>query len=73
MNLIEVAKDVFIDPNEVASVEYDATYKWSGSWSGGCNIKDFEGSRVTMKNGRKIFIKDVSPHTVMVRLKKESE
>lgn len=64
---IEVAKEVFIDPAEVASVERDTVYN-SNSPSGTNIYVNFDGSRIILKNGRKIFINKVMPNEVMAKL-----
>jgi hypothetical protein len=55
--MIEVVENVFINPDEVASVEEHVTTKYLGSFSDSYPVKDFEGSRVILKSGRKIYIK----------------
>jgi len=64
----KITEDVYLNPDCVVSVEYDATYKNVGSPSDSCMEKDFEGTRVTLNNGRKVFISGLTPAQVMEKL-----
>lgn len=68
-NFIKLAPEVYVKPDEVISVERETTYKdRSPSPSDSCLIKDFDGSRVILKNGRKIYIRDVFPDAILKML-----
>lgn len=69
MKLIKIDDNTFLNSDEVCSVEYDCTYKYgSESPSDTCLIKDFEGTRVILKNGRKVFIKNIMPDEIVEKL-----
>lgn len=59
MTLIEVTPDIFIDPSEVCSIEKEMAI----SNPSGTHIL-FWGSVVTTKNGRKIYVKELTPQAV---------
>jgi len=69
-NLKQIAPNTFVDPNEVVSIEHDETYRYEGlSPSDSCMIKDFDGTKLTLKNGRKVFINNMMPSEVLELLK----
>lgn len=69
MNLIKIADEVFVRPDEVVSVERDTTYEWESSSPSDSNIRvNFDGSRIILKNGRKIFIRNVFPEAILKTL-----
>jgi hypothetical protein len=73
-NLIKIAPEVFVRSDEVVSVERDTTYKYSSSSpSDYCLLKDFDGSRVILKNGRKVYVRGVFPAEILKMLEKECE
>lgn len=68
-NLIEVHKNIFIDPSEVVSVEHDVVKDYcSASISDHSMYEKFNGSKIYLKNGRKIHIDGVMPKTVLEKL-----
>lgn len=56
----EVTKDIFVDENEVVSIE-------AARWSTGVKT-EAAGSLITLKNGKKIYVKDLTPATIKARL-----
>lgn len=67
--IVEIAPEVYIDSEEFASVERDTTYKYSSpSPSDTTLLVDFDGSKIFLKNGRKIFVKGIFPKEVMLKL-----
>lgn len=76
VNLIQITPEIFVDPSEVVSVEHDQTFRDCGSISDPCMVKEFDGTRITLKNGRKVFINHTMPSEVISKLsqdKKECE
>lgn len=68
MNLLKLNETTFIDPLEIVSIEYDATFKNVGGASDACMVKDFDGTRLTLKNGRKVFIHGMHPSEVVAKV-----
>jgi hypothetical protein len=68
MKLVKINETVFIDPTEVCSIEKN-TVEHSNSPSGSDSWFSWTGSVVTLKNGRKIYVKDLSPDTIFELLK----
>lgn len=67
--MIQITEDIFIDPAEVASVERDTTYKYdSPSPSDATLLVDFDGSKIFLKNGRKVFVRNIFPKEIMQKL-----
>lgn len=67
--MIKITDDIFIDPTEVASVERDTTYKYSSpSPSDTTLLVDFDGSKIFLKNGRKVFVRNIFPKEIMQKL-----
>lgn len=71
MKLIKIAPCVFVDPSEVVSVERDTTYVHGPSPSDTHPYVDFDGSRVTLKSGRKLFVRDVFPEQIIQLLQEQ--
>ena len=64
--LLKIDDETYIVPTEIVSIVADATFKVSGdSPSDTCMVKDFEGSKITLKNGRKIFVKNKTPDEIL--------
>ena len=66
MNIIEVATNIFINPDEVVSIEHDGVNRYTPS--GGFISSSFNGSRITLKNGRKVFVDGVMPKEIIAKL-----
>jgi len=65
--LKEIDSGVFVIPQEIVAIE-DHSY-WTGlSPSGNDGVQHF-GSVVVLKNGRKIYIKELSAKEVLEKLK----
>ena len=65
-HLIKIAPEVYVQKDEVVSVERETTYKWaSPSPSDNCLLTDFDGSRVILKNGRKVYVRGVFPDEIL--------
>lgn len=67
--LVEITKDVFVDPAEVVSVEKHDEYKTKRGDYGTYTVLEGSGSIITMKNGRKIYVRDVTPEEIFKQLK----
>jgi len=61
--IIKITDDVFIQAEDVSSMEYEAGYE--NYWGNGHN----GGTIVTMKSGRKIFVSNATPVEIMEKLK----
>jgi len=64
--IVEIRDDLFIDTSEVVSVEHENnSYDTpSGGYVGG----NFNGSRVILKNGHKIYVNGMMPRDLMLKL-----
>lgn len=60
MNLVEITESILIDPNEVSSIQREVIIRSIG-WSG----RTVTGSVITLKNGRKIFVKNKTPGDIL--------
>jgi len=65
--MIEISDNVFVDPKDVAAVEEHIVTKYLGSFSDSYPVKDFEGSRIILKNGRKIYVRE-TPKIICAKL-----
>jgi hypothetical protein len=73
MKLIEVHKEVWIDPEDITSVEHDVVSRDYGGISD-CDMREvFNGTRITLKNGRKVFIDGVMPSVILAKIKTVTE
>lgn len=64
--IVEINDELFIDTDEVVSVEREnCSYHTP---SGGYVSSNFDGSRVILKNGRKIYVNGMMPKDLMTRL-----
>jgi hypothetical protein len=73
VNLVEIAKNTFIDPSTVVSIEHDVVNEWATpSPSDSRMVKVFDGTRITLNNGRKVFVNGVMPEEIIRRLKPEA-
>jgi hypothetical protein len=66
--VIEISKDIFIDPNEVTAIQaerVDDEPNISGSF---CHSVIFDGSIVTLKCGRKIAVNGLAPKQIHAKL-----
>jgi len=67
--MVQLTDEIFVDPLEVVSVERDTTYKYSSpSPSDSTLLVDFDGSKIFLKNGRKVFVRGVFPKEIMQKL-----
>lgn len=67
--LIEVSPEVFVDPSEVVSVEHDVVKEYESFSPSDCDMRTtFDGSRIILKNGRKVFVNGVMPSLIMKML-----
>lgn len=77
MSLVKVCEDTYLNPSEVVAVVRDTTYKYESPSPSDTNmIKDFDGSRIVLKCGRKVFVNGVFPDEILEKLSfatKESE
>lgn len=64
--IVEINDELFIDTDEVVSVEHENnSYNTpSGGYVGG----NFNGSRVILKNGHKIYVNGIMPKDLMNKL-----
>lgn len=70
-NLVEIAPEIFVKPCEVVAVQRETTYKYaSQSPSDCCLLTDFDGSRVILENGRKVYVRGVFPAAIIAILNK---
>lgn len=65
--MIEITKDIFICKEDVSSIQREVVHD-SSSPSGGSIYASFEGSVITLKNGRKIFVPGLTPTNIRVKL-----
>lgn len=64
--IVEINDELFIDTDEVVSVEHENnSYETP---SGGYVGRNFNGSRVILKNGRKIYVNGMKPKELMEKL-----
>ena len=69
MILVRLAPEVFVDPNDVSSIEHDVVKDYrGGSPSDTHYVESFNGTRITLKNGRKVFLNHVMPTKVIEQL-----
>lgn len=70
MKLVSITENVFIDPTEVCSVQAEQVKNYtSGSISDHTMHVTFDGSIITLKNGRKIAVDKFSPQMILDKLK----
>lgn len=71
MKLITLTDDIVLDPDDISSVQREKVdeYTPSGAYATG-KIK-WLGSVMTLKNGRKIFVKDMTPLQIHDKIKSE--
>lgn len=63
--MVEITPDILVDPSEVCSLEnYDERTP-----SGAFITRHKAGTIIVLKNGRKIFVKDLKPNQVKDKLK----
>lgn len=62
--LVELTTEIIIDHTEVASIEAHHDH----SPSGGYISANITGSVIVLKNGRKIYIKELNPQQVKEKL-----
>lgn len=65
MNLKEIEPGIFVDPNEVVTIESNGYWQDSSCW-----IKS--GSRIILKNGRKVNLK-IEPAKIIEILNGEKD
>lgn len=66
MTLVKLTDDVFVNPNEVVTVErLDMSYETP---SGGFVNSSFNGSRIILKCGRKLHLNKIMPDEIMAKL-----
>ena len=66
MRLIEIAQNVHINPDEIVSIEHDdLSYEIP---SGGYVGSNFNGTRIILKNGRKVFVNRVMPSEIIKKI-----
>lgn len=63
MGLVFVTDDFAVDPDDVSSLEKYSKYNHSASPSGD-SCFDHAGTIVIQKNGRKTYVRDISPERV---------
>jgi hypothetical protein len=69
MNLIKIAEEVYVDPDDVVSIEHDVVNEYVGMSPSDSTMKEkFNGSRLTLKNGRKVFVNYVMPSEILLIL-----
>lgn len=74
MSLIKITDDVLIAREDVSSIQRETTYKYDGgSPSDTCMYADFIGSVITLKNGRKIYVRGLSPADINNIIEKARE
>ena len=67
--LVKVCNNTYINPSEVVAVVHDTTYKYRTASPSDTNmIKDFDGSRIVLKCGRKVFVNGVFPDEILAKL-----
>lgn len=70
IGLVQIAKEVYVVPNDVVSVERQIINSYvGGSPSDSCYEKTFDGSRLILKNGRKVYVNGVMPDGILEILK----
>ncbi len=67
--MIEVTEKIIVDPTEVCSVQEEIVREYiPAPISDGSMHTTFEGSVMTLKNGRKIYIKGMTPKQINEKL-----
>ena len=66
---VELKENAYIDADDFSSVQEEEIWRNSGSPSGDSWCES-RGSVVTLKNGRKIYVKDVTPKEIMTKIEK---
>lgn len=67
--MIEIGPEIFVDPKDVSSVEREVISRNGGISLSDCQMVEvFNGSRVILKNGRKIFVDGVLPSKILEKL-----
>lgn len=69
MKLVKLKDGVFVSPDEVCSVQHEELWRDYGSITDFVSTKYFDGSIVTLKNGRKIAINNLKPCEIFELLK----
>lgn len=68
MKLVEITPEILVDPEDVSSIQEEILHR-DGGFPSGESWSEFAGSVITLKNGRKVFVKGVRPQEVHRRLK----
>ena len=66
MSLKQITPEIYIDPTEVSSIQKETIE--SETWGSGSVGYSFYGTVLTLKNGRKIFVKHLTPEQVLKKL-----
>lgn len=70
MKLVQVAEEVYVDPDDISSVQREIVHEYASSNpSDGHKVKTFDGSRIILKNGRKVFVDKVKPEAILLLIK----
>jgi uncharacterized protein YlzI (FlbEa/FlbD family) len=69
--IIKLTDEFLINPDDISSLEKEETYNYTPS--GGCYIRDFCGTRIILKNGHKVYIKNMTPDEVLKKIIKSKQ
>ncbi len=56
MALIKLSNEVFVNPDDVCSVEKNDRHDWKGSDFSGYSVYVGPGTRLILKNGQKVYV-----------------
>ena len=64
--MIKITDEIYVDPDQVVSVEREKVHSYrSYSLSDTTTYCSFDGTRITLKNGRKVFVENIMPDKIM--------
>lgn len=72
--MIQITKDIIVDENEVCSIQREIVERYSSpSISDTSTEITFNGSVMTLKNGRKIYVPTLTPEDILALLTQPTE
>lgn len=73
MAMIKLKAGVFVNPDDISSIQHEELWRNVGSITDYVSKKYFDGSIVTLKCGRKISIADIKPEEIFKKLENGGE
>lgn len=64
--MLKITENVYVDPNDVSSVEREICRQFISTRPSGGHYKEtFNGSRIILKNGQKVYADKIMPDEVL--------